>query len=343
MAIPHSKPSIHAADLAAVSAVLKSGHLAQGRKVEAFERELGRYIGVKAGVAVNSGTSALHLSLLALGVGTGDEVIIPSYVCSALLNAVLYTGATPKIADVGLDHFNITMESARRQLTKKTKALIVPHMFGQAADMKALAALDVPVIEDCAQSLGAAYGGRKAGSFGVLSVCSFYATKLLTTGEGGMILSNNTKLLDKVRDLREYDSPVDSKVRYNYKMTDLQAALGSSQLARLPAFIARRKKIAAAYDQAFKGSGVTVPYKAAGQDHIYYRYVVKVSPGQKAFLKKLHNKGVDVSIPVFKPLHHYVKTAECPAADKLMAQAVSIPVYPDLSDAQVQYIIKNAI
>ena len=218
--------------------------MVQGKKVLEFEAKVSRYLGVKAGVAVNSGTSALHLALLALNIGPGDEVMVPSFVCSALLNAVSYTGASARIVDVKADDFNISPVEVKKKLNKKVKAIIVPHMFGYPADLKELLSFGVPVIEDCAQSIGADYRGRKAGSFGVLSICSFYATKVMTTGEGGMVLSNQTKILDRIRDLRQYDHALNFQTRYNYKMTDFQAALGLSQLQRLPEFIKRRKQIA---------------------------------------------------------------------------------------------------
>ena len=327
--IPHSKPTVSARDIKAVSGILQSGHLAQGQKVLDFERDMSRYVGVKAGVAVNSGTSALHLALLALNIGPRDEVIVPSYVCTALLNAIAYTGAVARIADVNADNFNISSSGVKKLLNKNVKAIIVPHMFGYPADLKELLNFGVPIIEDCAQSIGASYKGRKAGSFGTLSICSFYATKVMTTGEGGMVLSNQVKLLDRIRDVREYDHKVTAKVRHNYKMTDFQAALGLSQLQALPAFLQRRKHIAKIYDHAFAKKG--------DRHHIYFRYVVKVKKA-KLFIEQLKKKGIGAAAPVFKPLHHYVKGFSCPVTDQLMGQCVSIPIYPGLTDGQMCHI-----
>ena len=339
--VAHSRPMINARDIAGVEGVLRSGDLAQGKKVAEFERQVGHYVGVKGAVATNSGTSALHLALLALNIGRGDEVIVPSYVCSALLNSILYTGATPRIVDVHPDDFNIAPADVKKKLNKKTKVILVPHLFGYPADLKKLLRLGVPIIEDCAQSIGANYEGRKAGSWGVLSICSFYATKVLTTGEGGMVLSDRQKLLDKIRDLRQYDNADVYKVRHNYKMTDVQAALGLSQFAKLPQFIDRRKEIARVYDRVFTNLRVTVPYKAPNRDHIYYRYVIKLKAGQKAFLQRLNNKGIGAAVPVFKPLHRYFNQGKCPVTDGLMRQCVSIPIYPGLTNAQVRYIVEN--
>jgi perosamine synthetase len=329
MIIPHSKPSINASDLASIKQVVESGYLAQGKKVLEFEKAVSLYLKIKQGVAVNSGTSALHLALLALKIGAGDEVIVPSFTCSALLNPISYVGAKPIVVDVNENDFNISPVEIKKKITKKTKAIIVPHMFGCPGDLKEITRLGVPVIEDLAQSIGAEYQGRKVGSFGVLAICSFYATKVLTTGEGGMVLSNQPKLINAIRNLREYDEVAKFEVRYNYKMTDVQAALGLSQLLRLPEFIARRKKIAKAYDAALAGQDVA-PFRLADRDHIFYRYVVKH--------KKLANKSIQAVRPVFKPLHHYVGSNACPVSDLLMKQCLSIPIYPALTDSQIKII-----
>lgn len=239
--IPHSKPFLDRDDEIAVLDVLKSGHLVQGEKVAVFEKDVASFIGATDGVALNSGTAALHLSLVALGVGKGDEVVLPSYVCTALLNAVHYVCATPIIADIDPRTFNMDAQDARNKITKRTKAIILPHMFGLPADVDAFLSLGVPVIEDCALSIGSRFNGRMAGSFGVLSVFSFYATKMLATGEGGMVVSERGDLLDRIRDLRDYDETPEYAIRYNYKMTDMQAALGIRQLEKLPVFYPQKE------------------------------------------------------------------------------------------------------
>jgi len=341
MSIPHSKPDIDHKDVESVLAVLKSGQLVQGVKVAEFEKKLAKFQGMKGAVAVNSGTSALHLSLLALGIGKGDEVIIPSYVCTALLNAVNYTGASPRMADVSSDDFNIAVASVKKNITKKTKAIIVPHMFGQSADIKALLRLKVPIIEDCAQALGATYGKKKVGSFGVLSIFSFYTTKVMACGEGGMVASNNQRLLDKIKDLRDYDNHPAYKARYNYKMTDMAAALGISQLKKLPAMLSARKAIARKYHQALAGKDVERPNGGDGREHIYFRYVIKVKRHRVKLMAALKEKGIRCAAPVYKPLHRYLKKSGCPVSDQLMKEAISIPIYPALTKAQTAYIMKS--
>ena len=337
--IPHSKPTISKAEYAAVEHVIRSAMLSQGSCVAAFERAVAKYIGVKGAVATSSGTAALHLALSALGVGIGDEVLIPTYVCTALLNAVNYTGATPRLVDVNWCDGNINAREAKKRLTKKTKAIIVPHMFGMPANLSEFKKLGVPLIEDIAQSIGAKYNGRRVGTFGDIAICSFYATKMMTTGEGGMVVSNQRSLLGKVKDMREYDHKNSYLLRFNYKMTDLQAALGIEQLKKLQSFIRRRHEIAALYDKAFKNSTIEVPRKREGREEVYFRYVIKVPGRAQAVIKELKQQGINGAAPVFKPLHAYLHEKGFPVAEKLMRHAVSLPIYPRLRDKEIKKII----
>ena len=333
----HSRPTLDQIDFDSVLDVLKSGHLAQGEQVAGFEDAFCSFVGVRNGVAVSSGTAALHLSLLALGVGNGDEVIIPSYVCCALLNAVKYVKAVPVIADIDRFTFNIDTNDIEKRITSKTKAIIVPHMFGFPADIDELLSFGIPVIEDCAQSIGAKYQGRYTGSFGVCSIFSFYATKMLATGEGGMILSNDDRLTGILRDLRDYDEKDCYSVRYNYKMTDIQAALGISQLKKLPSFIGRRKEIASLYNRALNEISFPVPSAFEGREHIYYRYVLLLNDSS-GFIENMLKMGIECRRPVFKPLHEYFGLSGYPVTREVMGRAVSIPVYPLLRDADTHKI-----
>ncbi|MBI5674159.1 MAG: DegT/DnrJ/EryC1/StrS family aminotransferase, partial [Nitrospirae bacterium] len=234
MMIPHSRPSIEAEDIRAAVGVLQSRQLAQGSQVEQFERGMAAYFGLPGGVAVTSGTAALEVALRAMGIGSGDEVILPSYVCAAPLLAIQRVGAIPRVVDIELASFNMDPSAAQEARTSRTKALIVPHLFGLPADLTALERLGIPIIEDCAQTLGAIEQGRPVGSIGLVTICSFYATKLLCAGEGGMLLSRDETLLEKARRLREYDeTPSLHPSATNVKMTDLQAAIGLAQLGRL--------------------------------------------------------------------------------------------------------------
>lgn len=339
--IPHSKPTVDTRQAREAFKTVKSGFLSQGERVKEFEGQFARFHKVRRAAAASSGTAALHLALLALGIKQGDEVIIPSYVCTALLHAVDYTGARAKVVDVNYEDGNVSVEAVKKNINKKTKAVIVPHMFGLPADIRALQALGVPLIEDCAHSVGATYDKKPVGSFGVMSIFSFYATKMMTTGEGGMVLSDNRRLINKVKDLREYDHKPSYQLCFNYKMTDVQAAMGLVQLSQLPSWINKRKEIAARYTKSLADSGLGLPVPAAGQDHIFFRYVIRVKRQKDNFIKTLKSKGIDCAAPVFKPLHRYVKCPWCPAAEGLMRESVSIPIYPSLTNSEVQYIIRQ--
>jgi perosamine synthetase len=337
--IPHSRPSISDSDIQAVVSVLKSGQLSQGPKVREFEKKLALLIGKKEAVAVSSGSAALHLALLALDIKEGDEIIIPSFVCSAVLNAVNYTGATPVLVDIDPLTFNISVEAAKRAVTRKTRAIIVPHMFGCPAEIDKLSELGIPLIEDCAQSIGANFKGQRAGSFGLLSVFSFYATKVIAAAEGGMVLSDSEDLVSRIKDLREYDNRDDYILRYNYKMTDIQAALGLRQLLSLEKFIDRRREIASRYFQEFKNCSFSLPVWKEGRDHIYYRFVIKTKDSASEYLEKFQQKKVMCRRPVYIPLHVYLNLSGFPHTLEAWQQTISIPLYPSLREEEIEKII----
>ncbi|MEW6428704.1 MAG: DegT/DnrJ/EryC1/StrS family aminotransferase [Thermodesulfobacteriota bacterium] len=334
--IGHFRTDTTAADARAVAEVIAGGQLAAGRVVRRFEEETARFLGIADGVAVSSGTSALHLALLALGVGAGDEVLLPSYLCVAPLNAVHHAGAVPVLADVDPETGNLDPQDAEKRLTAKTKAIIVPHLFGRPAPMARLKALGVPVIEDLAQAFGASLDGRPLGGHGEVAVCSFYATKVFTTGEGGMVLSRDRRLLDRVRDLHDYDEKELYQVRYNYKMTDMQGALGLSQLRRLPQSLARRRQIAAFYDDRFRDLGAELPVRLEGENH--FRYVLRLHRSPQAFIAAMADRGVTCRRPVFRPLHRLLGLQGFPGSDDLHDRAVSLPIYQGLSDEEVRAV-----
>jgi perosamine synthetase len=341
--ILHSRPTLGDEEVRAVTAVVGSGQVAQGPRVEAFERALASVMGRRGGVAVSSGTAALEVALLALGIGRGDEVVLPSYVCAAPWLAVTRVGAAPRIVDIDPASYALDPAAVKAALSSRTRAIIVPHLFGLPADLTALQDLGVPLIEDCAQTLCATERGRQVGTVGVLSVCSFYATKFLCAGEGGMVLADDPALLDKAHALREYDErPVLRQDAFNYKMTDLQAALGESQVARLGEFVSRRAAIARAYEAALAPLGLQPPAVPEGRTHVYYRYVMRLS-GEASLddvLARLERRGVHCRRPVFRPLHHYVDLAGCPASEEAHARAISLPIYPSLTDRQVTEVIR---
>ena len=336
--IPHSRPSLGRTELLAAARVIKSGMLSGGGEVPAFEAQAVRFFGLKAAAAVSSGTKALELSLRAMGVGAGKEAIIPSFVCSALWHAVKRTGADPVPVDCDPETFNLCPAAAKKRLSRKTAAHIAPHMFGLPADIKGLINLGVPVIEDCAQAAGARYEGELCGSFGTACALSFYPTKLISSG-GGMALSDSGRLINGVKDLREYDGKRPDHARENARMGEIEAALGRAQLGRLPGFLKRRAEIAAVYDETFKELDCSLPVRSPGR--IYYRYVLRVGKGKLASaLNRLEKLGIRAARPVFRPLHLDVPCrGSFPGAGLAWETALSLPIYPALSRSGLSRVI----
>jgi len=334
--ISHSRPSLDDEEIRALQNVLTSGQLAQGPQVRGFEEELGSFHGLPPGVATSSGTTALHLALLSLGVGQGDEVLLPSYVCSAPLHAVYHSGAYPILVDVDPTTGNMDPDDLKRRLTPKSKAIIVVHLFGLPADLNQILALGLPVIEDCAQALGAELASEKVGTLGRVAICSFYATKIITTGEGGMLLSHDLGLLARARDLRDYDKRDDFNVRFNYKMTDLQAALGRSQLEKLERFLGQREALAGAYNEQLASLPCTLPLSQEGR--IYYRYVVSIQGDITELTQKLVKMGIEVARPVYRPLHRYFNLEGYPGAEMAWKSHLSLPIHPSLTSQDVHRV-----
>lgn len=323
--IPHSKPFIGEEEIEAVSRVLRSGHLAQGAETEAFEAECAALVGRRYGVATSSGTAALQLALAVLNLGEGHAVAIPSYACAALPQAVCARRAKPVLCDSGEDY---NMEP--NAVPAGVHAAIVPHLFGARA---ALPVFDGILLEDIAQSIGGT-----TGTSGVVSIASFYATKLCTAGEGGMLLTDDEGLAEAARDRRDYDNRDDFVERFACKMTDFQAALGRVQLRRLPGFIKRRREIAHQYDAAFSGLPIALP---RGRDHVYFRYVIAVREREK-LEQHLRAGGIEAKRPVFRPAHHYFG-GDCPNVDRAYDRALSLPIYPGLLPAEVQTVIESVL
>jgi len=336
--ITHSKIVLDEEEIVGVVDALRSGLLVQGKVVSSLEEKLASFIGVRHAVAVSSGTAALHLALISLGIGHGSEVIIPSYVCTALLNAVHYVRATAVLVDIDPYTYNISAEQVEKAISTKTGAIVVPHMFGLPADMDEILSLGVPVIEDCAQSAGARFRGQYTGSLGRISIFSLYATKMLCAGEGGLILSDDPDLIARARDLRDYDEKETYTLRYNYKLTDIQAALGKSQLKKLPSFIAKRRKIAGLYNDGLEQVVSQIPSVPYGREHIYYRYVIPVDD-PTGFMQKMQEKGIVCRRPVFKPLHRYLDLSGYEITEEVWSKAVSIPIYPSLTEQEAHRIV----
>ena len=337
--IPHSRPSLGEAEAQAAADVVRTGLITQGEKVAGFERAMAKMTGQDHGVAVSSGTAALFLALKGLGIGAGDDVIFPSYVCTALWHAVSQAGATPVLVDIDPETYHPAPGAVTRAITRKTKAVIVPHLFGLPADLSELEKSGIPVIEDCAQTLGASMGGRPVGSAGALTVCSFYATKLITTGEGGMVLGRSETRMDRIRTLRQYDEPAALEPGFNYKMTDMQAALGLCQVTALPELIKRRQAIATQYTAALRGLKADPPAGIPRHDHVFYRYVVRLPQSAESAIKAFAELGVMCRRPVFKPIHRYLGLTGFSGTDLAWERSLSIPVHPSLLDSEVERIV----
>lgn len=341
--IRHSKPNIKRADLVSVLENLISDNIADGSMVRDFERAFCEFSGQRAGsaVAVGSGMDALFFGLKALGIGPGDEVILPSYLPTAPLHAIINCGATPVLCDIGQD-YNINPESARELVNEKTKAVIVAHLFGLPAEMGELANLGVPLIEDCAQSIGARYQGDLVGGFGKFSFFSFYATKMMTTGYGGMLLSRDTRLTTAVRDLRTYIGKENLGESYNSNITDFQAAMGINQIKRLPHFIEQRRQIAETYNMRFLQAHLDIPQKYEGRDSVWYRYPLRVKRSLKDALEFLKKNSIEAKQPIDKPLHQHLglDADRFVETERAFLKTISIPIYPAMLNKEVEFVAK---
>ena len=341
--IEHSRPTLGREEKAALLKTLDSNFIAEGPQVQRFEEELSAYIGAAGAVATCTGTLGLHLALLSLDLKPGAEIIIPSYTCRSVLNAVLHCRAKPVLCDVEVDTYNISISDAKKKMTARTQAIIVPHMFGYPAPVDKVKKLGVPVVEDCAHALGSEYKGRKAGSWGDLALLSFEGTKYIVTGEGGMVLANSSRILNKLRRLKERDSG-DLLAKYTYRMTDLQAAVGRAQLKKLEGFIRKRRAIAKIYDKTFIPAPAHRPEEGANGRHIYQRYMIQVNGNIQALMKQCVRKGIKVKQPVKPyPLHRYLGLSGrlFPNTEHIMRSAVSIPIYPSLTKKQIVYITET--
>ncbi len=335
--IPHSRPLVGKEELSALTRVVRSGYLSTGIEGEALRKEIARQFGLKDSAVVSSGTAALHLALAGLKVGPGDEVILPTYVCTALLNAVHYVGAVPVLSDVCFADGNIDPKDVARRITSRTRAVIVPHMFGFPADMKELLKLKIPLIEDCAQAAGAKIGNKCVGSFGRAAIFSFYSTKLMACGEGGVLASPDHKVMKEARDLLSYDHRQEYRLRFNYKLSDLQAAVARAQLKKLPSMLLRRRKIAEDYMRVLEGAGVVLPSSRQGTEPSFYRFVLKVKD-PVLVMSLMRKRGINVERPLFRPLHYYLGLTGYPVADRLQKESVSLPLYPSLTAGELERI-----
>ena len=344
--IPHNRPLICPEDRLAVDATLVSGWIAQGPSVAALEAEFVRYHAGGGACAVSSGTSALLLALKALGAGAGAEVVVPSYACSALLNAVFMAGASPKVVDVLPDTFCMDPRAIQTQ-APDARFVFAVHTYGAMANVEAIKKQDKVVIEDCCQALGGTVSNVPLGGTGDAAVFSFYATKIITGGQGGLVWSRDSAVAEKVRDYRQFDCRETYEPRFNFQMTDIQAALVNSQMTRLEAIRERRVHIAGSYIAAMP-SGLSTQASLLDPGRMAYRFVV-VTPDRavrEALRTHFATAGVECIVPIerFELLHRYLKLdpTDYPISECLADTTLSLPIHPCLSDEDVS-VISNAL
>lgn len=358
--LPYGRQEIGDADIKAVVEALCSDWLTTGPRVAQFERGFAEFCGAAHGIAVNSGTAALHAAMRALGVGPGDEVIVPAITFAASANAAVYEGATPVFADVEPDTLLIDPVSVAGRITPRTKAIVAVDYAGQPADYDALKAFapGIPIVADACHAPGATYNGRKAGTLADISCFSFHPVKHLTTCEGGMCLTEDAEMAAHMRRFRNHGIDSDharreaegtfaydmAELGYNYRLPDVQCALGLAQLQRLPRWLAARRAVAAAYDEAFAAIPHATPLAVrSGCEHAYHLYVVRLDPSidRGDAFKRLRGQGIGANVH-YAPVHlhsFYRKRGYgpglCPVAEQAARHILTLPMFPSMTRADV--------
>lgn len=346
--IPAAQPIIGDEERAAVDRVMRSGMLAQGPEVAAFEAEFADEVEGRHCIAVNSGTSALHLSLLALGIGSGDEVIVPSFTFAATANSVQLTGATAVFADIELDYFSLDESAVEAAITPRTKAIMPVHLYGHPANLAALNELadrhGLLLVEDAAQAHAATAFNRPVGAWGAAATFSFYPTKNMTSGEGGMITTDSTATARQLRLLRNQGMEVrysNEVFGFNTRMTDIHAAIGRVQLSKLPEWTAKRQANAAFLSANV--AGVITPATAPWATHVFHQYTIRiVDHDRDRFAEELAQRGIGSGVYYPTPVHRlpsFGHTNELPATELAAEQVLSLPIHPSLTDADLELIV----
>ncbi len=357
-------------DIIAVNKVLKSRWLSVGPVTEEFEKTFAAYIGVKHAVAVANCTSALFLALRAMGIGEGDEVIVPVFTFVATSNAVIHAGARPVFADVSEDSYNINPMQLLERITDKTRAIALVHFAGQPCDMKEIVEIasdrKIAIIEDCAHAVGAEYDSRKVGSYGKCGCFSFYPTKPITSGEGGMLVTEDPEIARRVRLLRNhcatktvYERTSQAKwgydildVGYNLRMSEIEAALGLSQLKRLNKTNGRRvSKARYLTEKLRKVNGITPPIESPNRSHIYHLYPARVDAerygiGRDELINKLNEDSIETTVH-YRPIHLFssyrelfgTKEGDFPVAESIFSKTISLPMFNNITRSQLNYVV----
>jgi len=353
--IPVAEPELGEQELRNVTAAVRSGWVSsKGEFINRFEKGFAKYIGKRYGVATCNGTAALHLALVCLGVGKGDEVVVPTLTFAAVPNAVRYTGAKPIFVDSHSTYWCIDPQKIRKRISKRTKAIILVHLYGHPCDMDPILEIaqdnELFLIEDCAEAHGAEYKRKRVGRFGFISCFSFYGNKILTTGEGGMCLTDSNEHASFMRRLRDHG--MNPKKRYwhdvigfNYRMTNLQAALGVAQLARIGSTIHKKRKLADMYSGFLGGSDlITLPPEMPWAKNVYWLYSVLLRrANRKRVMRKMDRAGIELR-PFFYPAHTlppYRTNDHLIEAERLSQQGINLPSSTKLSEKEVLYVCES--
>ena len=366
--IPYGHQWVEEDDVKAVIDVLRSDWLTTGPAVDAFEKAVAEFVSAEYGVAVSSGTAALHTAMFAIGIGPGDEVIVPSMTFAATANAIVFQGATPVFCDVDSDTLLIDPNLIERKINSRTKAIIAVDYAGQPCDYDALRDIadrnDLVLVADACHSIGAEYKGRKVGALADLTTFSFHPVKHITTGEGGMVVTNNPEYCKRMRRFRNHGITLDHRQRiekqswyyemtdlgYNYRITDFQCALGMSQLKKLPAWIKRRQEIASRYDIAFNDLPPIEPLAVTSNvSHVYHLYVIRLRDiDRNKVFSSLRAAGIGVNVH-YIPVHLHpfyrerfgTKEGMCPIAEAAYEQILSLPIFSAMLDRDVDLVISS--
>jgi len=359
--ISMSAPDLDESDIQAVLEVLRSGRLALGPKAREFEELIAEYIGVKYAVAVSSGTAGLHILVRTLEVGPGDEVLVPSFTFSASVNAILYERATPVFVDIEPETYNLDPDDLERKITKRTKAIMAVDIFGHPAEWDRILEIadkyNLKIIDDSCEALGAEYKGKKIGQFGDCACFAFYPNKQITTGEGGIIVTNNSSIAKLARSLRnqgreEMGSWLEhERLGYNYRMDEMSAALGVSQLKKLEVFLEKRERVARIYTEKLKGfSWVRPPVVKPYVRMSWFVYVVTLQEGldRDTVIGNLEKKGIPAR-GYFSPIHlqPYVKRifgykgGELPVTENIAKRTLALPFHNNLTEEEIEEVLKT--
>ncbi len=373
--VPFHRATVGEEEVQAVSEVLRSGWLTMGPKTFEFEKEFAKYVVARHAIAVSTGTAALHLSLEAAGVKAGDEVLLPTTTFTATAEAVTYVGARPVLVDIDADTMNMDPEDAVRRITPKTKAIIPVHLGGQPCDMDEIQALarvhHLRVVEDAAHALPSEYRGKRVGQISEFTCFSFYATKTLTTGEGGMITTDNAEAADRMRLMRLHGIERDAWKRYRgdgswfyevleagfkYNLTDFQSAIGLVQLAKCDAMWQARERIAQLYSDAFSScEEVVIPAVLPDRNTSWHLYILRLrldrlNVDRNGFIEALHRRGVACSVH-FIPLHlqpyyrraYDYRPGDFPRAEMEFHSCLSLPIYPGMTEIEINHVISTVL